>query len=279
MIWPVMRRVLPDGARLTLEAEQEHQEINELLARRPSPPRRAGARREDGDGHGTRCAQASECHRVGAVSIEELLREAPARYVLGLTATPRRRDGHHPIVAMQCGPVRHTMVEPEPVDRRAVRRVAVERRTAFDPGTLPIDPGVQEVLCAIARDQARTALIVSDVVEYAGRLHRGHEDKHVPREVGSPGQQPGIVGRQWLETVQTVDDAGDEPAHGIGEADGRSPTEVLDPGLDLVLSTSHAASVGSTYPYRVRPAWPASSSCGTSPRVEASSSATAASST
>lgn len=109
-----------------------------------------------------------ECHHVGAVSIEELLREAPARYVLGLTATPRRRDGHHPIVAMQCGPVRHTMVEPVPVDRRPVRRVAVERRTAFDPGTLPIDPGVQEVLSAIARDEARTALIVSDVVEQVG---------------------------------------------------------------------------------------------------------------
>lgn len=106
-----------------------------------------------------------ECHHVGAASIEELLREAPARFVLGLTATPRRRDGHQPIVAMQCGPIRHTMTEPAPVDDRAVRRVAVERRTAFDPGTLPVDPGVQEVLSAIARDEARTALIVRDVLE------------------------------------------------------------------------------------------------------------------
>jgi hemerythrin superfamily protein len=32
VIWPLMRRVLPDGERLTLEVEQEHQEINELLA-------------------------------------------------------------------------------------------------------------------------------------------------------------------------------------------------------------------------------------------------------
>jgi hypothetical protein len=50
-----------------------------------------------------------ECHHVPALSVERLLREVPARHVTGLTATPRRRDGHHPIIAMQCGPVRHTL--------------------------------------------------------------------------------------------------------------------------------------------------------------------------
>lgn len=39
MLWPVIRRVLPDGAELTLQVEQEHQEVNELvttLERRPA---------------------------------------------------------------------------------------------------------------------------------------------------------------------------------------------------------------------------------------------------
>jgi superfamily II DNA or RNA helicase len=47
-----------------------------------------------------------ECHHVAAASFERVLSRVPARYVLGLTATPKRRDGHHPIMHMQLGPVR-----------------------------------------------------------------------------------------------------------------------------------------------------------------------------
>ena len=39
-----------------------------------------------------------ECHHVPSVSFERVMREVKARYVVGLTATPRRRDGHHPIL-------------------------------------------------------------------------------------------------------------------------------------------------------------------------------------
>ncbi|MUN64632.1 hemerythrin domain-containing protein [Kocuria sediminis] len=31
VLWPVMRRILPDGHELTLQVEQEHQEVNELV--------------------------------------------------------------------------------------------------------------------------------------------------------------------------------------------------------------------------------------------------------
>lgn len=47
-----------------------------------------------------------ECHHIPAVSFERMLSEAKARFVTGLTATPRRRDGLHPITEMQLGPVR-----------------------------------------------------------------------------------------------------------------------------------------------------------------------------
>ncbi|WP_213511374.1 DEAD/DEAH box helicase family protein, partial [Paenibacillus macerans] len=47
-----------------------------------------------------------ECHHVSAFSFEQVLKRAKAKYVFGLTATPIRQDGHHPIVTMQCGPVR-----------------------------------------------------------------------------------------------------------------------------------------------------------------------------
>jgi superfamily II DNA or RNA helicase len=106
-----------------------------------------------------------ECHHVPAVSIDRLLRAAPARSVTGLTATPRRRDGHHPIIAMQCGPIRHTLTTPT---EAAVRRVVIERRTAFNPDMLPTDPGIQEILGAIAADRDRTKRIADDVLAEVG---------------------------------------------------------------------------------------------------------------
>ena len=46
-----------------------------------------------------------ECHHVAAVSFEKVLSEVNAKYVYGLSATPVRQDGKHPIVYMQCGPI------------------------------------------------------------------------------------------------------------------------------------------------------------------------------
>ena len=104
-----------------------------------------------------------ECHHVPAISIERLLRDVPARHITGLTATPRRRDGHQPIIAMQCGPVRHTLTHTHATETD-VRRVLVERRTDFDPAVLPTDPGIQEILGAIASDPGRTKRIADDVL-------------------------------------------------------------------------------------------------------------------
>ena len=54
-----------------------------------------------------------ECHHLSAFSFEAILRRVKARYVLGLTATPVRRDGQQPIIFMQCGPIRHIAAKPE----------------------------------------------------------------------------------------------------------------------------------------------------------------------
>lgn len=48
-----------------------------------------------------------ECHDVSAHSFEQVVRRAKARFVLGLSATVTRNEGHHSIIFMQCGPVRH----------------------------------------------------------------------------------------------------------------------------------------------------------------------------
>lgn len=46
VLWPVMRRVLPDGHELTLKVEREHQAINELVMRLQDLPADAAEREE-----------------------------------------------------------------------------------------------------------------------------------------------------------------------------------------------------------------------------------------
>jgi superfamily II DNA or RNA helicase len=48
-----------------------------------------------------------ECHHLSAQSFERVARQAKARFLTGLSATIARKDGHHPIIFMQCGPVRY----------------------------------------------------------------------------------------------------------------------------------------------------------------------------
>lgn len=120
-------------------------------------------RRKDVDLTGYGHVVVDECHHVPAVSVEKLMRRIPARHITGLTATPHRRDGHDPIIAMQCGPVRHTVTTTERVET-ATRRVVLGRHTGFDVSKLPNEPSIQEVLGGVAGDADRTAQIARDVL-------------------------------------------------------------------------------------------------------------------
>lgn len=110
-----------------------------------------------------------ECHHVPAVMTERVLQAAPARYVTGLTATPKRRDGHHPIITMQCGRVRHTIDLDATRSSQPLALRVVRRDTPFDPQTLPTDPHIQEVYTALAADERRTEMIARDTLELAAQ--------------------------------------------------------------------------------------------------------------
>lgn len=101
-----------------------------------------------------------ECHHVPAISTEHVLRRAPARYVLGLTATPRRRDGHHPIIRMQCGPTRHR------ITTRPELRLTVTTHAA-PPPTDPASPDatIQTIYASLAHHAARNELIARHALE------------------------------------------------------------------------------------------------------------------
>ena len=108
-----------------------------------------------------------ECHHLSAVSFEKVARRAKARYVLGLSATVTRQDGHHPIVFMQCGPVRFRASAKAHARQRPFAHRALLRPTAF---RLPEDveeehPPIQRVYAALAGDEDRDDLIFDDVLK------------------------------------------------------------------------------------------------------------------
>ena len=100
-----------------------------------------------------------ECHHVGAVSFDAILKRTKAKYVLGLTATPIRRDGQPPIIFMQCGPIRHTAATPA----GAPQDLEVMPRSRFARIDLPLEAGIQDVFRHLANDQERTDAIAAEI--------------------------------------------------------------------------------------------------------------------
>jgi superfamily II DNA or RNA helicase len=105
-----------------------------------------------------------ECHHLPAVSFERVLAEARARFVVGLTATPYRRDGHQPIIHMQCGPVRHVVDPRSDAVRRPFAHRLISRQTAFRADAIDADASIQALYAALARDEARNELILNDII-------------------------------------------------------------------------------------------------------------------
>jgi superfamily II DNA or RNA helicase len=105
-----------------------------------------------------------ECHHLSAVSFEKVLSAARAKYVTGLTATPRRRDGHEPIIHMQLGPIRQTVRPRGAAAFDSLIHRLVVRETGFDPGALPEGATIQEVYAVLAKDSSRNDLIFDDVI-------------------------------------------------------------------------------------------------------------------
>lgn len=104
-----------------------------------------------------------ECHHLPAVSFERVLAEVRARFITGLTATPQRRDGHHPIIEMQLGPVRFTVDARNQAVRRPFNHNLIIRETGLnidDNGGLRI----QELYRRLATDERRNNLIFNDVL-------------------------------------------------------------------------------------------------------------------
>ena len=107
-----------------------------------------------------------ECHHLSAVSFEKVTRRAKARYFLGLSATVTRRDGHHPIVFMQCGPVRFRANAKAQAMKRPFLHRALLRKTEFQfPAEISDErPPIHTIYSALAADETRNDLIFDDIL-------------------------------------------------------------------------------------------------------------------
>jgi superfamily II DNA or RNA helicase len=72
-----------------------------------------------------------ECHHLSAFTFENVLRQIKAKYVLGLTATPTRKDGHHPIIYMQCGHIRFFLSPKKAAKSSPLKHKVIPRLTDF----------------------------------------------------------------------------------------------------------------------------------------------------
>ncbi len=160
-----------------------------------------------------------ECHHLSAVSFEAVARRAKAKYVLGLSATVTRRDGHHPIVFMQCGPVRFRTNPKTQARQRPFRHRAVLRTTAF---RLPPELHgeripIQQIYAALAADGDRNDMIFGDVLQAleAGRspillTERRDHAHHLAEQLGRFARnvlvlRGGMGVRQRRELMQRLD--------------------------------------------------------------------------
>jgi very-short-patch-repair endonuclease len=108
-----------------------------------------------------------ECHHLPALSFEQVTRQAKAKYITGLSATLRRKDGHHPIITMQCGPVRYSTNAKEQAAARPFEHKVLVSPTSF----MPIKPVQNDTRMQfnnlydeLMKDQARNQLICEEVI-------------------------------------------------------------------------------------------------------------------
>lgn len=128
-----------------------------------------------------------ECHHVPAAAFEHAVKQIPARRWLGLTATPYRRDKLDDLIALQTGPVRHTITHSSPADKhhatghQVMDALELEPTPDSIPRPKPVlhvhrtgfcyagdaDPsepgGIAAIYRELVADDARTAQVVADV--------------------------------------------------------------------------------------------------------------------
>ncbi|MBW2478845.1 MAG: DEAD/DEAH box helicase [Deltaproteobacteria bacterium] len=108
-----------------------------------------------------------ECHRCPSRTFTEAVSEFDARYMLGLSATPWRRDKLSKLIFWYLGDVHHEVDKTHLVETGNVLRAEViSRETGFKPFYDPVNE-YSKMLSELTADTDRNVLIASDVAREA----------------------------------------------------------------------------------------------------------------
>jgi len=105
-----------------------------------------------------------ECHHISAFTFEQVMKQVKAKYVVGLTATPTRKDGHHPIIYMQCGPARFRMSVRTMTETTPFEHMVIPRHTEFRTAPEVSDITIHDVYAALVADGPRNEMIAADLI-------------------------------------------------------------------------------------------------------------------
>lgn len=105
-----------------------------------------------------------ECHHLSAFSFEQVLKKVRARYILGLTATPIRKDGHHPIILMQCGPILYRVDSKDCAINNRMQQKIYIRQTSFTPPCATEITKISDLYVALINCEVRNEQIFNDVM-------------------------------------------------------------------------------------------------------------------
>ena len=103
-----------------------------------------------------------ECHRVAAISFEKVMKSVTAKYIYGLSATPKRQDGHDPIIFMQCGPVRYLVDARSQALKHGFEHFIIPRFTKI---RVEDKEAIQSIYSDLYQNDARNEMIIRDVLE------------------------------------------------------------------------------------------------------------------
>ncbi|MCK4248835.1 MAG: DEAD/DEAH box helicase [Candidatus Omnitrophica bacterium] len=104
-----------------------------------------------------------ECHHISPVSFERVILEVKAKYVMGLTATPYRRDGHQPIIWMQCGPIRYKASQKD-MKKHILHYIVIAKETGFKYEWTE-NSNIYDLWPDLINNEKRNTLIINDIIE------------------------------------------------------------------------------------------------------------------
>jgi superfamily II DNA or RNA helicase len=137
-----------------------------------------------------------ECHHIPATSFEAILKQLPARYIVGLTATPYRKDGLEKILFQQCGPIRHEMPA---VDGGVLNKFVAIHETGFKfPEELGRQPPYHVMMHHLTTNAARNKKIADLTIEL---LKNGR----FPLLISDRKDQLGVLAKLIIDSVDLVD--------------------------------------------------------------------------